>query len=100
MSSKNKYPIKYAVLELKESGGWPVGYKDIIRGNIVSKCYVVESSIRYGDSKIFHKVVFLFSSLETLKQSLHNQSQYIGEKAIPSYDANGDPYPITKIKKL
>jgi len=103
MSSKNMYPIKYAVLELKEHGGWVTGYKDIVRGNIVSKCYVVESSIKYfssGESQIFHKVVFPFSDLETFKQSLRNQSEYIGEKTAPRYDANGNPYPVDIVAEL
>lgn len=97
MNNENKYPVQYAVLELKEKGGYLVGYKDIIRGNIVSKCYVVESSIKYssdGNKQIFHKVVFPFKSLETLKLSLRNNSEYIGEKAAPGYDANNEPYPV------
>ena len=103
MEKENKYPIKYAVLELKEKGGYLVGYKDIARGNIVSKCYVLESTIRYtsdGGSNLFHIVVFPFSNLETFKRSLRNQSQYIGEKTIPRYDFDNDPYKATVVSEL
>lgn len=103
MSDENNYPIKYAVLELTEEGGYPVNYKDIVRGYIVSKCYVVESSIKYfynGDSKIFHKVVFPFKSLKTLKLSLRNQNQYNGEKVTPKYDYNNEPYPVNIVSDL
>ena len=63
MKEKVNFPIKYAVLELTQSGGWMVDYKDITKGFIVSKCYVIEDNIIYdsdGNSKIVHKVFFPF----------------------------------------
>lgn len=103
MSIENNFPIKYAILELKEEGGYLVNYKDIVRGYVVSKCYVVESSIKYrsnGDSQIFHKVIFPFKSLETLKLSLRNKGEYIGEKVIPQYDFDYNPYPVDIVSDL
>lgn len=103
MKGENKYPIKYAILQLKEKGGWLEEYEDIVRGNIVSKCFVVESSIKYfsdGSSRIFHKVVFPFKNLETLKLSLLNKDEFIGTKVIPSYDASYNPYPVDIVLDL
>lgn len=104
MSKKINYPIKYAVLELKEKGGWLVGYEDITQGFIVSKCYVVESNIIYnadGSYKITHKVVFPFTDIASLRISLMNGCQNnIGEKNIPSYDACNKPYPINEVADL
>ena len=47
MSRENNFPIKYAVLELKEEGGYITNYKDIVRGYIVSKCWVAERRSRW-----------------------------------------------------
>lgn len=104
-STENKlnYPIKYAVLTLKEKGNFSEGYKDIIRGNIVSKCFIVETSIKYnsdGTSEVFHKVVFPFKSLEVLKSTLMDKSEYIGVKKIPKYDANNNPCPVDIVYEL
>jgi len=103
MSKEINYPIKYAVLELKKSGGWSVGYEDITQGFIVSKCYVVESNIIYysdGKNKVTHKVVFPFEDISCLEVSLMNGSQNIGEENIPSYDACNRPYPINIVTDL
>ena len=103
MSNKLNYPIKYAVLELKEKGGYSVGYNDITQGFIASKCYVVESSIIYqpdGSNKISHKVVFPYQNIEKFKMSLRNGGYYIGEEEIPRYDANGMVYPVNVVSKL
>ena len=86
MNKEINYPIKYAVLELKERGGWSVGYKDITQGFIVSKCYVIESSIIYnadGSYKTIHRVVFPFSDIAAFKDSLAYGKQYIGKPEIP-----------------
>lgn len=75
----------------------------IIKVEGVSKCYVIESSIKYspnGDKQISHKVVFPFSNLETLRRSLHNQSEYIGKRTIPVYDACNRPYPVNVVTDL
>ena len=103
MSKKINYPIKYAVLELKKSGGWSVGYEDITQGFIVSKCYVVESNIIYhsdGGSRVTRKVVFPFEDISCLEVSLMNGKQNIGEENIPSYDACNRPYPVNMVADL
>ena len=103
MSKDNKFPIKYAVLELKQQGGYSNNYEDIIRGYIVSKCWLVESSIKYfssGESEISHKVIFPYSSLDDFKASLHNNRKYIGKRIIPSYDACDEPYPVDIVTDL
>ncbi len=35
MDKDNNFPIKYAILKLKEKGGYITNYKDITRGYIV-----------------------------------------------------------------
>ncbi len=103
MEREINFPIKYAVLELKEKGGWAVGYKDIIRGYIVSKCYVMESSISYksdGTNKITHKVVFPYKNLETLEISIKNGEYYLGKAELPRYDAYNNPYPVNIVDSL
>ena len=102
MSQEQKYPIKYAVLELKERGGWLVGYEDIIRGYIASKCYVVESLIKYlpsGKQEILHKVVFPITDLEGFKLKLSRNSLYF-EKDSVKYDACNNPYPIRIVEEI
>ena len=91
MSQELNYPIKYAVLELKERGDINVGYKDITQGFIVSKCYVISSNILYqpdGTKKITHSVVFPFENISLFKFSLKNGKKNIGREAIPHYDSN------------
>ena len=103
MNKEINYPIKYAVLELKEKGGYLVGYEDITLGFIVSKCYVTESSIIYisdGSNKGIHKVVFPFQDIESFKMSLRNGRQNIGNAEIPQYDACGRIYPINIVTDL
>lgn len=103
MNKETKYPIKYAVLELKKEGGYLVGYKNITQGFIVSKCYVMESNIVYcsdGSIKVTHKVVFPFNNISCLEDSLKNDGEYIGEKTIPSYNANNKPYPFNIVADL
>ena len=103
MNKEINFPIKYAVLELKENGGYLTGYKDITRGFIASKCYVVESAIVYnsdGSSKIVHKVVFPFNNIEKFKLSLRNGRQNIGNAEVPKYDACNHIYPISIVDEL
>ncbi len=92
----NKFPIKYAVLELKETGGYYCSYQDIVRGYIVSKCWVIESGIKYfpnGESKIFHQVIFPYKDLSDFKISLRNNSEEImDKKIIPTCYASFNPY--------
>ena len=103
MNKEINYPIKYAVLELKEDGGYTFGYKEITQGFIVSKCYVIESSIIYdsdGNNKIIHKVVFPYKDIESFKTSLEKGKQNIGNEEIPRHDACGRVYPISIVTDL
>ena len=103
MNKEINYPIKYAVLELIERGGWSVGYKDITQGFIVSKCYVIESNIVYhsdGSYNVIHKVVFPYSDISTFKNSLSYGGQNIGSPEIPRYDACDKVYPINMVTAL
>ena len=70
MNKELNYPVKYAVLELKEVGGYSQGWEDITKGFIASKCFVVESKVKYlsdGSSKVSHKVVFPHKDYKTFK---------------------------------
>ena len=103
MNKEINYPIKYAVLELKERGGYLAQYEDITKGFIVSKCYVVQSSIEYykdGTNRTTHKVVFPFNDISEFKFSLKYKKQRIGEENIPHYDASNNPYPINIVTEL
>ena len=103
MENMINYPIKYAVLEIKEKGGWLVGYKEITQGFIVSKCYVVESKVTYksdGSSIITHKVVFPYDDIQTFKYSFQNGGTYLGEENTPRYDACNNPYPVRVVDEL
>jgi len=85
------YPIKYAVMELKERKGWIDNYEEITCGFIVSKCYVVDSNIKYysnGELKISHKVVFPFCIKPSYELSLKD----ICENPNPTYDLLGNCY--------
>lgn len=97
MKEEKKYPIKYAVLELKKDGGYLVNYNDITVGYIASKCYLVKSSIEYlpsGKNKITHEVVFPYRDIKIFELSLKNGFNDIGKPISPSYDFSGDPYPV------
>ena len=103
MSKDNNFPIKYAILELKEKGGYLTNYEDIVRGYIVSKCWIVESSIKYfsnGNSIFFHKVIFPYKDLDTFKISLSNNIEDIGKRVIINYDFNYNPYPIDIVSEI
>lgn len=103
MSKELKYPIKYAVLELKEQGGWLVGYKDITQGFIVSKCYVVGSEIKYysnGKNDTIHKVVFPFKNISDYRLSLQRGTTYRNYETVPSYDACGNHCPVDIVSTL
>ncbi|MCI8467253.1 MAG: hypothetical protein HFI08_03605 [Bacilli bacterium] len=66
-------PVKYAVLELKELGGWLENYNNVTRGFIVSKCYLKKSSIEYfgyGMKEEKYDVIFPFTDFLEFKTSL------------------------------
>ncbi len=103
MANSNNFPIKYAVLKLKDNGGYYTYYEDIVRGYIVSKCWVVQSSIKYyanGKNEIFHKVIFPYKDLDAFKISLKYNEEYLGQRVIPSYDFNFNPYPTDIVSNL
>lgn len=98
MCEELNYPVKYAVLELKESGGYLFGYKDITKGYIVSKCYVLESSIKFyanGDNKTFYTVFFPFKDISDFKMYLN-----LGEGKKPSYDTFDHPLDSDVVSEL
>ena len=104
MNKEINYPIKYAVLELKEVGGYSQGWEDITKGFIVSKCYVVESKIKYladGSSEIYHKVVFPHKDLSEFKVALKlRNNTSVGDRITPQYNALSKPYPIDIVTDL
>ena len=70
MDQNLKYPIKYALLELKEHGGWEHNYEDIPLCYIVSPCYVINQNIRYYSdetTKTTYEVVFPYKDIHTYK---------------------------------
>ena len=67
-----EYPIKYSVLGVTKRGGWLDGYDDILLGHIISKCYVVESRIKYykdDDNRIVHDVLFPYKDIEVYERT-------------------------------
>lgn len=84
-----KYPIMYAPLEIKEQGGYINNYEIITLGYAVSKCYLIESSIRYlinGSTELYHKVVFPYKNIS----ALHSEKKALGKPNLPSYNAEYD----------
>ena len=58
MNNELNYPIKYAVLEVKENGEYVTSSDNLVKGYIVSKCYVVKSILDYlpnGNMTIKHQ---------------------------------------------
>ncbi len=68
-----KYPIKYAVMPIKEQIGWSHGLNELepeygVVANIVSKCYVIGERKKYfsdGTFEIKYEVVFLYNKQYT-----------------------------------
>lgn len=66
---KLKYPVKYAVMPIKEQTGWTAGLNELqgrysIVANIVSKCYVISEKREYlsdGRVEIVYEVVFPYN---------------------------------------
>lgn len=84
MEKKLKYPIKYAVQELKEHGGWEHNYEDITIGFITSICYVINQNTRYypdGTNKTTYQVVFPYKDIHTFKY----RNKFIEEPDIPYF---------------
>ena len=86
---KNNYPIKYAAMPIYEHSGYQYGLNELedtydIALYIVSKCYLIEESIKYledGNKKNIFKVVFTFEkkgyySYDTIVRSLPHYNIY------------------------
>lgn len=104
MNKELNYPVKYAVLELKEVGGYSQGWEDITMGFIASKCFVVESKVKYlsdGSSIVSHKVVFPHKDYKTFKVSLSvRNSIQVEDRITPQYNAISEPYPVNIVTDL
>lgn len=80
------YPIKYAVAELKERGGWAVNYSNYVIGYIASKCYVLEKIIEYkrnGDTEVKYKVVFPYKDIDSYEVGLRNDKKHLKKATEP-----------------
>lgn len=83
------YPIVYAPLQIKERGGYLNNYEIITLGHIVSKCYVLESIIKYlpnGDAELYYKVVFPYNDISALSDNKTD----LGNPNIPSKTSDYD----------
>ena len=82
------YPVKYAILELKERKGWADNYKYETVGFIVSKCYVLDSNIKYyrdGSQRLSYEVEFPYRNNPDYEISL----KHIYEVPNPTRDISG-----------
>lgn len=103
MNRDLRYPIKYAVLELKKEGGWPDNYEEVTIGYIASKCYLVESSTIYrddGESNIRHFVVFPYSDFTSFYLPYETNGLRLPKEDEPKYNACNNPYPVRIVEKL
>lgn len=63
-----KYPIKYAIMQIKNQNGWTSGGNELestfgVVANIISKCYVISERKEYlqdGTTKKIYEVVFVY----------------------------------------
>ena len=70
MNEEYNFPIKYAVLELVEDGGYINNYEKVIKGYIATKCYVLEDVIKYksnGTNYELYRVFFPNKNLEAFE---------------------------------
>ena len=73
------FPVKYAVLELIEDGGYIYNYEPVIRGYIATKCYVIEDVVSYradGTNSKFYRVFFPNKNFDTFKSCYKNNIDY------------------------
>lgn len=95
MSEELKFPVMYAVLELKEEGGYCYNYEDITRGFVVSKCYVLKAITNYekdGTAKTSYLVSFPYNNIKDFRYelSIDEECSYIGKATVPHKEANDD----------
>lgn len=89
------YPVKYAILEVKESQR----YEKITLGFIVSKCYLLSSTIKYledGTSKTSHIVFFPYNNIREFKYS--NLDSIKPDKIRVDY--YGTPWAVDEVSQL
>lgn len=82
MEKELKYPIKFAVLEIKERGP----YEEITIGFIASRCYQLETTIKYhaeGNTSASHKVIFPLKDILEFKNSIKGKRPYNGSHINP-----------------
>lgn len=101
MNEDLKFPVKYAVLELKSNGGYSTNYEDVTEGFIVSKCYVVGSEVRYfptGEAKVTYKVYFPYDDIENFfiiySHNNLNNGRYVQDRKMFGIDACNNYYPV------
>ena len=73
------YPVKYAVLVLEQDD-----LNSDVKYYIVSKCYVLENTIRYfeeSEKKTLYKVIFPYPKM----------TDDFSKRVEPSFNENGDP---------
>lgn len=95
-----RFPIKYAVLELKSPGGYSTNYEDVTEGFIVSKCYVLESNVKYYPNGCAvravesYKVFFPYDDIEGFKRMTFMGIPYYEERKSLEIDASNNYYPV------
>lgn len=96
------YPIKYAVEELKVDGGYEYGYEEITKGYIVSKCYVLESRLNYGNNHTTYVVSFPYDNFDSFVSWYYRNSynynfdiykHYYEQRRKPDRELLRDEYP-------
>lgn len=91
MEKELNYPIKYAVKEIRTRCSIDNCYSYLTQGFIVSKCYVVESVVRYnsdGSNSIIHKVVFPYSEFDNFMIVLKFNVPYYEVPSRPGYNSS------------
>ena len=90
-----KYPIKYAILELKLNGGPTHCYEEITKGFIVSKCYVLEEALKYtsyGDAIPKYVISFPYDNFEYFIEWMgKNSDNYYFDHYKYYYESKNDP---------
>ena len=97
MVNGDKYPIKYAVMEICEQTGWTPGLHELGReyevvANIVSKVYLVSETTKYlgdGTSKKEYSIVFPYQILMD-----------INKRKIPEFNFYGQCYNAEKVEQV
>ena len=90
-----KYPIKYAILELKVDGGPIHCYEEITKGFIVSKCFVLAEGLKYtsaGKTIPKYIVSFPYDGFEYfIKWMERNRDNYYFDHYKYYYESRNNP---------